>query len=50
MDGVGTLYLYQMDMIKQQEIIPIKKDAVFGIWNTDSYTKLVNYKKDKKIY
>lgn len=31
MDGVGTLYLYQMDMIKQWEIIPIKKDAMFGI-------------------
>ena len=31
MDGVGTLYLYQMDMIKQWEIIPFKKDAVFGI-------------------
>lgn len=31
MDGVGTLYLYQMDMIKQLEIISMKKDAVFRI-------------------
>ena len=31
MDGAGTLYLYQMDMIKQWEIISLKKDTVFGI-------------------
>lgn len=31
MDGVGTLYLYQMDMIKQREIILMKKDSMFRI-------------------
>lgn len=31
MYGIVILYLYQMDMIKQWEIISMKKDAEFGI-------------------